>query len=82
MAAYNINPMQLVQMIKSGKNPQELMMSVLQQRTENNPLYQNLYNLAQNGKGNEIETIARTMFAEKGLDFDKEFNSFRQTLGL
>jgi hypothetical protein len=82
MAAYNVNPMQLVQMIKSGKNPQELMMSVLQQRTENNPLYQNLYNLAQNGKGNEIETIARTMFAEKGLDFDKEFNSFRQTLGL
>lgn len=82
MAAYNVNPMQLVQMIKSGKNPQELMMSVLQQKTENNPLYQNLYNLAQNGKGNEIETIARTIFAEKGLDFDKEFNSFRQTLGL
>ena len=82
MAAYNVNPMQLVQMIKSGKNPQELMMSVLQQKTENNPLYQNLYNLAQNGKGNEIETIARTIFAEKGLDFDKEFNSFRKTLGL
>lgn len=82
MAAYNVNPMQLVQMIKSGRNPQELMMSVLQQKTENNPLYQNLYNLAQNGKGNEIETIARTIFAEKGLDFDKEFNSFRKTLGL
>lgn len=79
---YNVNPMQLIQMIRNGQNPQQLMMSVLEQRTKGNPLYENLYNLAQQGKTGDIETIVRTMFKEKGLDFDKEFNSFKQTLGL
>jgi hypothetical protein len=80
--AYNVNPMQLVQMIKGGQNPQQLMMSVLQQRSQGNPLYENLYNLAGKGKTGDIESIVRTMFKEKGLDFDKEFNSFKKTLGL
>ena len=80
--AYNVNPMQLVQMIKNGQNPQQLMMSVLQQRSQGNPLYENLYNLANKGKTGDIESIVRTMFKEKGLDFDKEFNSFKKTLGL
>lgn len=80
--AYNVNPMQLLQMIKGGQNPQQLMMSVLQQRSQGNPLYENLYNLASNGKTGDIETIVRTMFNEKGLDFDKEFNSFKKNLGL
>lgn len=80
--AYNVNPMQLVQMIKNGQNPQQLMMNVLQQRSQGNPLYENLYNLAGKGKTGDIESIVRTMFKEKGLDFDKEFNSFKKTLGL
>ena len=80
--AYNVNPMQLIQMIKNGQNPQQLMMSVLQQRSQGNPLYENLYNLAGKGKTGDIESIVRTMFKEKGLDFDKEFNSFKKTLGL
>ena len=82
MNNYNVNPMQLIQMIKNGQNPQQLLMSVLQQRTQGNPLYENLYNLAQQGKTGDIETIVRTIFKEKGLDFDKEFNSFKQMLGL
>ena len=42
----------------------------------------NLLQLAQNGKGVEIEQIARNIMKEKGLDFDKEFNSFKNNLGL
>ena len=30
----------------------------------------------------EIENIARNLCKERGVDFDKEFNSFRQNLGL
>ena len=82
MATYNVNPMQLIQMIKSGQNPQQLMMNILQQRIQGNPLFENIYNLAQHGKGKEIETIARNLCAEKGIDFDKEFNSFKNNLGL
>lgn len=79
---YNVNPMQLIQMIRSGQNPQQLMISVLQQRTKGNPLYENLYNLATQGKTADIESIARNIYKEKGMDFDTEFNSFKQMLGL
>ena len=79
---YNVNPMQFIQMIKSGQNPQQLMLNVLQQRTQNNPLMQNLFQLAQNNNTSAIEEIARNIYSEKGLDFDKEFNSFKKTLGL
>lgn len=75
-----INPMQIMQMIKGGSNPQQLMMSFLSQ--QNNPMANNLMQLAQNGDINGIEQIARNMCSQKGLDFDKEFNSFKQQLGI
>ena len=79
---YNVNPMQLIQSIKSGQNPQQLMLNILGQRTQGNPLFENLFLLAKDNKTQEIENVVRRMFAEKGLDFDKEFNSFKNNLGL
>ena len=75
-----MNPMQIIQMIKSGSNPQQLIMSFLQQ--QNNPMANNLLQMAQNGNTSGIEQIARNICAEKGLDFDKEFNSFKRQLGI
>ena len=75
-----MNPMQIIQMIKNGSNPQQLIMSFLQQ--QNNPMANNLLQMAQNGNTNGIEQIARNICAQKGLDFDKEFNSFKQQLGI
>lgn len=75
-----MNPMQIIQMIRSGSNPQQLMMSFLQQ--QNNPMANNLLQLAQNGNISGIEQIVRNMCAQKGLDFDKEFSSFKQQLGI
>ena len=72
--------MQIIQMIKSGSNPQQLIMSFLQQ--QNNPMANNLLQMAQNGNTSGIEQIARNICAQKGLDFDKEFNSFKQQLGI
>ena len=77
-----INPMQLIQMIRSGKNPQELVMSILEESAQQNPLYANLMSLAKENKTAEIEAIARNIFKEKGLDFDKEFNNFKSKMGL
>lgn len=77
------NPMMfLISMLKKGANPQQLALSMLQQQAGNNPMMNNLLQLAQNGKGAEIEQIARNIMKEKGLDFDKEFNSFKNNLGL
>lgn len=78
---YPVNPNQLIQMIKSGQNPQQLMLSILQSNA-NSPLGVNLLQLAQNGQTAEIEKIARNMCKERGVDFDTEFQKFRQQFGL
>lgn len=78
----NVNPMQLIQMIKGGQNPQQLVMNMLQGQMGNTPMGQQLMSLVQQGNGNDLEKIARNLCAQKGLDFDKEFASFKQTIGL
>lgn len=77
-----VNPMMLIQAIKNGQNPQQLMMSVLEGQMSNSPMGANLLNLARNGNGREIEQIARNISKQRGIDFDKEFAAFRQMLGV
>lgn len=77
-----MNPLQLIQMIKSGQNPQQLVMNMLQNNAQNNPLAANLLHLAQNNDSSAIETFARNYFASQGKDFDKEFEAFRNTYKL
>ena len=74
--------MQFMQMIKSGGNPQMMMMQMLQQKAGNSPMGQNLLKMAQNNDGKGIEQVARNLCAQRGLDFDKEFAAFKQQLGL
>lgn len=76
----NVNPMQLLQLIKNGNNPQQLIMGILQQQGNNNPIIQNAANLAQNGNISALEQIARNLAQQKGLDFDKEFANFKSYL--
>lgn len=77
----NMNPMQLMQMLKSG-NPQSFVFQMLEQNAQNNPFFANILQLAKNNKTTEIEQIAINMCKEKGVDFNKEFNSFKNNLGL
>lgn len=77
------NPiMQFMQMVRSGGNPQQMMMNMLQQKVGNTPMGQNLLKMAQNNDGKGIEQVARNLCAQRGLDFDKEFAAFKQQLGL
>ena len=59
----NVNPIQLIQMIKGGRNPQQLVMNILQQQSQNNPILNNAINLAQGGNASELETLARNLAA-------------------
>ena len=77
----NINPMQLMQMLKSG-NPQSFVFQMLEQNAQNNPFFANILRLAKSNRTSEIEQIAINMCKEKGIDFNKEFNSFKNNLGL
>lgn len=79
---YQVNPMQLIQMIHEGKNPQQLMMSILEGQFSSTPLGANLLSLAKKNDTKGIEQIARNIFQSRGLDYDKEFNALKQTLGL
>jgi hypothetical protein len=58
------------------------MMNFLEQNMKGTPMGDNILNLARNGQTREIEKIARNMMAQRGVDFDKEFNAFRQSLGI
>lgn len=77
----NTNPMQLLQMIRGGQNPQQLMLSMLEKQS-NTPLGANLLNMARNNDTQGIEQVARNLASQKGIDFDKEFAAFRQQLGI
>lgn len=76
-----MNPLQFLQMIKGGQNPQQLMLNFLSQNM-GNPIGNNLYNLANNGDSKGIEAFARNLVQSRGLDFDTEFTKFKKSMGL
>ncbi len=75
------NPMQILQFIKASGNPQKFMLNMLQQQS-NNPIMANLIQMAQANDEKGIENFARNLMKEQGLDFDKEFNTFKKNLGI
>ena len=79
---YPVNPMMLIQMIKQGQNPQQLLMSILEGSAATNPINSNLLDMVKNRKTADIETFARNYFASQGKDFDAEFRAFKETYGL
>ena len=79
---YPVDPNMLIQMIKQGQNPQQLMLSILRGQAYNNPLGQNLLNLAQLGRTDELEKVVRNIYAQQGgKDFDADFEAFKKSLG-
>ncbi len=72
----------MIQMVRNKQNPEQMMMQFLQQQASQNPMGQNLLSLAQAGNTADIEKIARNICAQRGIDFDKEFTAFKQSLGL
>ena len=78
----NMNPMQIMQLIQKGGNPQQFVMKLLETQSQNNPMAANLLNLAKQNKTSDIEQIARNMLKEQGKDYDKEFANFRRMFGL
>ena len=76
-----VNYIELLQAIRNGANPQQLVMSVLEGQMANTPMGKNLLQLVKENKTSEIEKIARNICEQNGIDFDKEFSSFKQSLG-
>ena len=77
----SMNPMQIIAMIKNGQNPQQLVLSMLENQMGGTPMGNNLLQMARNGQSADIEKFARNLFESRGMDFDKEFNSFKSQMG-
>lgn len=63
-------------------NPQRMLMMFMQQNMQNNPMFANLIQLAQQGKTSDIMQIAQNVCKENNIDFEKEFTAFKQGFGL
>lgn len=64
-------------------NPQQILMQMMNNsRIANNPMAQNLVNMARSGNTQGIEQIGRNMAKERGVDFDKAFSEFRSQFGI
>lgn len=72
-----VDYMQLIQAIRNGANPQQLLMSIMEGQMASTPMGRNLLDLAKQNKTKEIEKIARNICQQHGIDFDKEFSSFK-----
>lgn len=64
-------------------DPQRILMQMMNNsRIANNPMTQNLVNMARSGNTQGIEQIGRNMAKERGIDFDKAFSEFRSQFGM
>ena len=67
--------------VRRGYRPDQITLSMVEQKMKGNPLGDNLIKLAREGNGAEIEKIARNLAAQQGLDFDAELARFKKQLG-
>ena len=56
-------------------NPQSIVMNMIKNNT--NPVLNNLIDLASKGDTKGVEDFARNIMKEKGMDYDTEFNKFK-----
>lgn len=76
----NMNPMQLIGLLK-GRNPQELVMSMVKNNPNMDiPMINELIGFAQKGDINSVTKIAEDYFKQNGADFNNEYNSFMAML--
>lgn len=68
-------------MVRKGYRPEQITLQIVEEKMKGSPMGENLLTLARSGNTAEIEKIARNLTAQKGLDFDKEFNAFKKQLG-
>ena len=75
----SINPMQLAALLKKG-NPQQIAQQLIRQNFPNDPLMNNLYQMAMSGNSKGVENFARQYLSQYGKDLNTEMASFIELL--
>lgn len=77
-----MNPLSIIQMMKSG-NPQQFMQQIMgNSQIMSNPIMKNTMQMAQNGDMKGVEQMARNLCKEKGIDADEMFNQLKNSLNM
>jgi len=72
-----MNPIgMLKQYVLQGMTPQNILRKVNIQ----NPILNNVIGMAKNGDTEGVETFARNICKQKGIDFDTEYSKFRKSI--
>lgn len=69
-----MNPMDMIKAMMGKMTPEQMVMNMMGK--SNNPMMQQLAQMAKQGNSQGLESFARNVCKEKGVDFDKEFQSF------
>lgn len=69
------NLTQLVQILR-GRNPQEMVMSMVQNQKINDPNITQLIKFAESGDMDNLVNLANSICSQRGLDFNSEFQNF------
>lgn len=70
-----MNPVNMIKGMMGISNPKDIAMKLLSQN--NNPIFNNLIEMANKGDTKGVENFARNYMKSQGKDFDQEFNNFK-----
>lgn len=78
----NFNPQQLMKNMMGFSNPKDMVIQMIRQSGNNNPIFNNLIDMANKGDTQGVEKFARNYFKEQGKNFDEEFNNFKNMFNM
>lgn len=71
--------MQIAQLMR-GRNPEEVVMQMIQNNNITDPNIAQLVKLAQGGNEKDVFNLASQLFQQKGLDLNNELSTFMSLL--
>lgn len=77
-----MNPFQMMQMIKNGKNPQQMLINMIKQQSNNNPVIKNAVEMLENGDTDGLEQLARNLCKEKHINYEEAINKTKNQFGI
>ena len=69
------NLVQIAQLVR-GRDPQAIVMEMVKNKQISDPNINQLITFAQKGDNNSLVNLADSLFKQRGLDLNSEFNSF------
>lgn len=77
-----MNPIQLMQMMKNGRNPRQMLMNMMKQQAGTNPVLNNALQMMEKGDSKGLEQLCRNLGKEKNVDIDQMMNQIKNQFGM